>query len=389
MWFSHTLLIDSFQVAQTGGPLEPVLTRYRIAFIAGAVLTGLLALTAFLTVGRSLQQARRRRRRAAVRDDLRSGLLERLYGGESPDWGRWVETLGGRERDVLEALLEEYLRELDGSDAAKLAGLGRALGIDERARRHLESGDMYERLGGLTWLALLADPPDLAVLKRQCLGNQRERAAAARVLYASDHPELASIGVSLMLADRTDGFSVFGIDTLYRVAEADPKPFFDRAAGSATDWDPALQAQALLITRQVSTVTGGAELDWLLELLSSPAERTRVEATRALGGYGWKRSLRDRIDLDALRADPSPLVRASTYRMLGEWGDEDAVRTLEAAAGAEPEERARVTAAESLLPFRDRYDLTVPEPLRAAWAWADANAAFDEQARDITSQGPA
>lgn len=386
MPLSHPLLIGSFQVAQLGGPLEPILTRYRIAFVAGAVLASLLALTAMLTVGRSLYQAWRRRRREAVRGDLRSGLLERLYGGDSPDWGSWVETLSGLERDVLEALLEEYLRELDGSDAAKLAGLGRALGINERARRHLESSDMYERLGALTWLALLADPPDLSLLKRRCLGNQRERAAAARVLYASDHPELASTGVSLMLADRTEGFSVFGMDTLYRVAEADPTPFFDRAAGAATGWDPALQAQALLITRQVSTVTTGAELDWLPELLSSPAERTRMEATRAIGGYGWKRSLRDRIDLDALCADPSPLVRASTYRMLGEWGDEDAVRTLEAAAGAEPEERPRVTAAESLLPFRDRYELTVPETLRAAWAWAKANAAFDEQARDITSQ---
>ncbi|MFB6361334.1 MAG: HEAT repeat domain-containing protein [Halobacteriales archaeon] len=385
----HPLFLQSLKVAQIGGSLAPVGTQKSLAFMVGAVLAGLLGVTVSLTVGRSLQRARRRRRRDAVRGDLRSGLLERLYASDAPDWERWVEPLGGLERDVLESLLEEYLRELDGSDAAELAALGGALGIDERARRTLATGGMYERLEALTWLALLRDPPDLKVLQRQCTGNQRERAAAARVLHASDHPELASTGVALMLADRTEGFSVFGIDTLYRVAEADPTPFLDRAADAATGWDYALQAQALLITRQVSTVTGGAELDWVLELLSSPAERTRVEATKALGGYGWKRSLRDRIELDELYGDPSPLVRASTYGMLGDWGDEIAVRSLERAARAEPDQRARVRAAESLLPFRDRYELTVPESMEPAWAWAEAHAAFDEQASDITTGEPA
>lgn len=375
------------QVAPFGAPIAGAGAGFPLAFVAAAVLAAMLGLLALVTVGRSLLRDRHERRRTAVRGDLRAGLLERVYARENPDWQGWVGGLSGLEREVLERLLEEYLRELDGSDAATLAALGRALGLDDRARRDLETGDMYDRLAALTWLALLRDPPDSSVLERQCTGTARERAAAARVLYASDHPDTATTGVQLLLGEQTGSFSVFGIDTLYQVLEADPTPLFDRAASAATDWDPALQAQVLLVTREVSTVTGGADLTWMLDLLSSPAERTRVEAARALGGYGWKQTLRDRLDLEAVRTDPSPLVRASGYRMLGEWGDEAAVRTLESAAAAESDERARVVAAESLLPYRDRYDLTVPDGLRAAWAWAEAHATFDDRARDIQSSG--
>ncbi len=347
------------------------------------VIVSLLLSVLLLTVGYSLFRAHKRRRREALRGDLRGGLLDRLYGPDDPAWEAWVDTLSARERSVLEELLEEYLRELDGADVRRLAGLGVALGIGDRARRRLESGDPYARLDALTWLALLRDAPDVATLQAHCTATPRERAAATRTLYVSERENVASVGVDLLLGDSPGAFSVFGIDTLYRVAETDPGPLFARAAADYDDWDPVLQAQVLLVCRELNTVVGDADLSWVLDLTASPAERTRIEAIRTLGGFGWRQPLRERVDLDALTSDPSPAVRASAYRTLGEWGDEAATDALLEAAAEEPDERARVVAARALVGRDD--DAAVPASLSAAWSWAAENAAFDRLARDVSS----
>lgn len=352
--------------------------------VAALVLGALLVSVASLTVGRSVYRAWRQRRRDAVREPLRDGLLERLYGPGDPQWQQWVDSLSRRERSVLESLLDEYLRELDGKDASTLAGLGAALGIDERAHRLVREGDRYERLRALTWLALLRDPPDISVLRQHCTGTPRERAAATRVLYQAGHPDIASLGVALLLYESTEPFSVFGIDTLYRVAEADPTDLFAHADATAGTWDPALRQQVLLVCRYLNTVVGAAELTWVVEALTAPEERTRVEAARALGGFGWRQSLREDVDTTALCTDPSPKVRASAYRMLGEWGDAAAVETLVVQAATEPEPHARVAAAEALVDHRDSHAFSVPESLADAWAWVVAHDTFDQLAADVS-----
>jgi hypothetical protein len=365
------------------------LTPLRIDFpdwfapATAVVIASLLLSVLLLTLGYSLRRARKRRRREALRGDLRGDLLDRLYGPDDPAWAAWVDTLSTRERSVLEELLEEYLRELDGADARRLTGLGSALGIDDRARRRLESGDSYARLDALTWLALLRDAPDVATLQAHCTATPRERAAATRALYVSERENVASVGVDLLLGDSPGAFSVFGIDTLYRVAKNDPGPLFARAAADYRGWDPALQAQVLLVCRELNTVVGDADLSWVLALTASPAERTRVEAVHTLGGFGWRQSLRERVDVDALTSDPSPVVRASAYRTLGEWDDEAATDALLEAAAAEPDERARVVAARALVARED--DVAIPASLSAAWSWAAENAAFDRLARDVSS----
>jgi hypothetical protein len=249
--------------------------------VTAAIIATLLVTVLLLTVGHSLVRARTRRRRDAVRGDLRSGLLDRLYGPDDQAWATWVDSLSARERSVLEELLDQYLRELDGADAGRLIGLGTALGIDDRARRRLETGGLHARLDALAWLALLRDAPDVATLEAHCTGTPRERAAATRALYESKCENIASVGVDLLLGDSPGAFSVFGIDTLYRVAETDPAPLFARAAADYRDWEPALQEQVLLVSRRLNTVVGGADLSWVLELTVSPEERTRIEAIRA------------------------------------------------------------------------------------------------------------
>ena len=109
------------------------------------------------------------------------------------------------------------------------------------------------------------------------------------------------------------------------------------------------------------------------------------------------------------RVFPSPSVRASAYRALGVWGDADATDAIEGAATAEPDARAQVAAAETLVANRgpdaprspavapvetrvaatDAGDLAADEtgdvpPFEVAWAWATEHARFDRLARDIS-----
>lgn len=381
------------------------------------ILGSLLAAAALITLGYSLVAARRRRRQDAMRAALRSELLARLYGRDEPAWDAWVTSLSAPERDELESLLDVYLRELDGGDAETLAGLGRALGIHERSRREIANGDYWTRSHALVWLALLRDAPDRDLLRAHCTETARERAAAARVLYAARTDDCATTGVDLLLRDEPEPFSVFGVDTLYRVAECDPVPFFERAAADFAAWEPALQRQVLRVVRHLTTVVGGADLSWVVGALSSRDPSVRAAAWRALGAYGWNRRLRDAIDLDAIPDEPAPAVRTDAYRALGMWGDAPALAALEAAGTVDPDPRAQVAAAETLVAQHGPEAAPAPkapprpgdretaDPIPAgdnpaavdsetpafdtasfdiAWAWAAEHARFDRLARDIS-----
>ncbi|MFB6227789.1 MAG: HEAT repeat domain-containing protein [Halobacteriales archaeon] len=223
----------------------------------------------------------------------------------------------------------------------------------------------------------------MSTFENHCTGTPRERAAATRVLYVTEFENIASVGVDLLLGNSPSPFSVFGIDTLYRVAETDPEPLFARAAADYRGWDPALQAQVLLVARRLNTVVGDADLSWVVDLADSPAERTRIEAIRTLGGFGWRQPLRDQVDVDALTSDPSPAVRTSVYRTLGEWGDQDATDALLKTVADETDKRARFTAAQELVGHCD--DDVIPESLSDAWSWASEHARFDRLARDVST----
>lgn len=353
--------------------------------IAAGVLAVLLTIEILLTLGYSVVKSNRQKRQTPIRESLRDELLTRLYRPAAPEWEQWVESLSEEQRAVLEALLDEYLRELDGADATQLAALGEALGITQRAHRHLKHGSYTDRLQALTWLALLQDAPAIEVLKEHCTGTPKERAAAVRVLHESGHPEIGRIGIDLLLSDNPNPFSIFGVDTLYRAAEKDPSHLFERAAADFVDWEPQLQQQVLLSCRYLRTLVGDAELSWLVEALNSPAERTRAEALKTLGGFGWHPTLLEGIDLQSLVNDSSPLVRTSAYQMFGEWGDETAIDLLRFAGMADPNARARVAAARALIAYDGEYDFSIPDQL-AAWSWAAEQASYDAVVRDISAE---
>lgn len=389
--------------AVIGVPLDRVLA------VGVVALGSLLVAAATVTLGYSVRAARRRRRREPMRATLRGELLDRLYCRDGPDWAGWVAGLSGAERDELESLLDVYLRELEGRDAAALADLAAALGIDERSRREIADGGYWDRIHALVWLALLRDPPDRDLLEARCTDTPRERAAAARVLYAARTDDCATAGVDLLLRDEPASFSVFGVDTLYRVAERDPTPFFERAAAEFEGWEPALQRQVLLVVRHLTSVVGDADLSWVVGALSNPDPRVRAAAWRALGAYGWSPRLRAAVDLDTVPGEPDPAVRASAYRALGVWGDADATASIRAAGARDPDARAQVAAAETLVSVRGASALgseTPPSPADGdgdiadedgdvaatdgvpdfgiAWRWATEHARFDRLARDIS-----
>ncbi len=358
-----------------------------VALLVGAVIIGsALIAVASLTIGVSLWEAWRRRRQEALRTELAGELLERLFGRDDPEWEQWVGSLSARQRRELEPVLDSYLRSLDGSDRIKLAGIGPALGINNRSRRHLQAGSYWHRLHALTWLTLLRDPPDRDLLRTHSTHTPSERATAARILYASETPDCSTTGTDLLLADNPSAFSVFGVDTLYRVSEGNPSPLFERAAADYDEWSPALEQQVLLVTRHLNTVVGSADLSWIVQSLSSPTERVRVAAYRALDAYGWNSDIRTQVNVRAISEDPSPAVRASAYRMLGAWGDRAAISELRLAAAVESDPRARVVAVEALYPH-DHHTLADVQPeLAAAWTWAAEHARFDALARDISSR---
>ncbi len=358
-----------------------------VALLTGAVIIGsALIAVATLTVGVSLWEAWRRRRQKAIRAELTSELLEALFGRDDPEWEQWVGSLSARQRRELEPVLDSYLRSLDGSDRTKLAKVGPVLGINDRSRRHLHGGSYWRRLHALTWLTLLRDPPDRDLLRTYCTHTPRERATAARILYASETSDCSTTGTDLLLADNPSAFSVFGVDTLYRVSEGNPSPLFERAATDYDEWSPALTQQVLLVTRHLNTVVGSADLSWITKSLSSKTERVRVAAYRALDAYGWNSDIRTHVDVQAISEEPSPAVRASAYRMLGAWGDGAAISELRLAAAVESDPRARVVAVKALYPHDHHTLADVPPELADAWAWAAEHARLDAIARDISSR---
>ncbi|MFB6150408.1 MAG: HEAT repeat domain-containing protein [Haloarculaceae archaeon] len=351
-----------------------------VVVVALALVVGLALATAFyLTVGWSVYRSVADDRRERVRDDLEDALLDRLFDPDA-DWDEWVAGLSGLERDVVESLLDEYLRELDGADADRLRGLGEALGIPDRARRRLEGGDEFDRLHALTWLTLLrrSEPFRAAAFEPE---TARERATAARLLYECDALDGAGEGVSILLDDVDEALPVFGQDTLYRIAREEPGPLLAAADDDHSEWPTEVLTQVLAVCRYLDTSVESADLSWLTAALEADNEAVRANAARALGSFGWRAATRDGVFLDRATADPSPRVRAAVYEMLGAWGDDAAVALLADALATEEDPRALTRGTDALVERRDRVGDRGTDRLRTAWGWSREHARFDALAR--------
>lgn len=206
---------------------------------------------AVLTLGLSVVRAVRGSRRAQVRGELQDEMVDRLFNPET-EWSDWVEGLSDVEREVAENLLKEYVRELDGETVETLRRLGEELGIPDRSTERLNSQREYQRLYALTWLALLGRPDRLRTATFQP-ETDCERAAVARMRHESDDLEETAEGLEPPLDGTTTQLSVFGQDTLYQIALAEPTALFELTGDSYRGWSTPLLVQVLVVCRHVGS----------------------------------------------------------------------------------------------------------------------------------------
>jgi len=354
-------------------PLVVVLVL--VALVLGLGLAVLFWLTVGLSVYRSVQQTRRQR----VRDDLQDQFLEVLFD-PGADWTGWVEGLSSLERDVAETLLDEYIRELEGDNVERLQNLGDKLGIPDRSRRRLGARREYDRLYALTWLALLAQPDELRVAGFSPR-TPRERASVARLRHESGDLDDPREGIALLVEGATSQFSVFGQDTLYRIAIDDPGALFAVAAGNYQTWSEPLLVQVLVVCQHLGTSVTTEDLSWLTATLEHESDAVREAAVLALGNVGWRSDVRRDPLLDRLVDDSSPQVRTAVYQLLARWGDQQALEMLTEALRTEDDAWARLAGTNALVRQRDQLPDDSPAELETAWAWSSEQLAFDRIAR--------
>lgn len=350
-----------------------------------AVVVGSLLFTSFLlTIGLSLYRFIKQKRQDRIQPKLRTELLDRLFT-DAPQWDEWVEELTAVERNVAESLLDEHLRELDGSDADTLQELGNALGIPARAARQLETGDEYTRLRALTWLTLLKQP-------QPCIDSSfepktpRERASVVTLLEETDQLPDAATGISTLLDGIDEPFSVFGQDTLYRIARLEPEPLLQTASEAYNEWPEPLLGQVLDVCIHLETSVRDGELAWLIAVLETGSGATRAGAARALASFGWQAALREQAFLERAINDPSPQVRTAVYEMLASWGDEAALNALYIALIGEDNPRTLTAGTTALVEYRDRLDANPEVWLGDAWVWSLEHEAYDRRARQTHHQ---
>ncbi|WP_134671571.1 HEAT repeat domain-containing protein [Halorussus marinus] len=314
--------------------------------LIGAVVTSLLAVVGLITIGRSVLTARRDRRTAQARGQIRRAFLERMEATD-PAWDDWVTELNETERRVAQDLLREYLERVRGRDRQSLQRLGYALGLDRRARRKLREGDRFERRWALNWIARLDVDVPTASLERTCEEHPDASAPVARVLYEQDRPEAARIGTELLLRGSRP-LSVLGVDSLYQLNKLSPAPLFERATSSYDEWSESRLIQVLRVIGEAGPANPDTSLGWIGFLFVSSSPAVRAAAAESLVGYGWHEDVRAAVDVERIRTDESPRVRGAIYRMLGTWQDEASTAALLAAIGTETDPRSAIDAISAL-----------------------------------------
>ncbi|WP_267162623.1 HEAT repeat domain-containing protein [Halovenus salina] len=351
-----------------------------VILVTLALLIGLaLAVMFWLTIGLSVYRSVQTTRREEAREKLESEFVETLFDPDS-GWELYTQGLTGVERRVTEELLDEYVRELDGQSAAPLKELGETLEIPARSRKQLSARNEYDRLYALTWLSLL-ERPDALADTGFTPRTPRERAAVTRLRYESGDLEDAAEGITLLLDGVSTQFSVFGQDTLYRIASEDPEALFVIAAENYQNWSEPLLVQVLVVCQHLGKNVRSEDLSWLTATLEHESEAVREVAVQALENLGWRSDIRDVALLERLMNDTSPRVRGAVYETLAQWGDEQALDTVTRALQTEDHPRARLDGTNALAGRGRELPEPDSEALGRAWVWSTEHAAYDERAR--------
>ena len=317
----------------------------------GVTVLALLITTSILTLAKSVRSHRADVERERLEDELRPALRARTSDPE-PGWQEWVSGLSEMERRVLTDLVVEDVKRLEGSQKERLLALGSALELEAHARAEIESRNHYRRLHGLKVLASIDADVDAAWLEAHVSDRRSEREAAVHVIASGGTGEDQhvtdagrEIGLSLLLRD--EPLSVYGVDGLHALIEADPAPLLHVLADE-TLGNSDLLSQVLLAIQFAGLPTGDPPLSGVLGCLEHEEPRIRERTYHVLADYGWHPTVREQVTIDAVLSDPAVEVRSAAYRTFDEWGDDRARRMLSRAVTAESDDRARVIIARGL-----------------------------------------
>ncbi|MBX0285921.1 HEAT repeat domain-containing protein [Haloarcula salinisoli] len=333
---------------------EPLIFALVLGILLGLFLLAIEVVTLVYVWIRSRNDRHRERHRPAVRD----GLFERL-AADDPDWTGWIASLDETERELLRDEVDSFLRKLDGTERRHLRDAGRALGIPSEAMAAVRDGTRHERLLGLKWLTVLDQPVETTFVRAHCQRDPTVRAAAARLLYETDHADAPRVGTELLLSRPDRPMTSFGVDTLYRLHEGDPTALFEYAADHVDEWSTTVTLQVLLVLREFAMLPADAPTAWLLALFDHESPDVRAATARAFVHYGWREDIREQVPRAELIADAAPTVRRAVCEMLGSWSDEAGIWELKSMAVSDPSSRVRVAAMRELT---DRQALGPTDP---------------------------
>jgi hypothetical protein len=340
----------------------------------GAIVTILGGITLGLTV----RYRRRDRRFEAFKSSMSSELFARL-NEDDPDWRELADGMSRPERTATLAVAKRLLRQLEGREQRELRAFVAALGLDERKlRQGIESSKLYTVLRTLSWLALLDRPSVVDAALRTCTWTSDVRIALARVLHENDDPRRTRTGVELLLWNGTEPLSVFGLDTLYRIANADPSYLLSTAESDARAWTDTLLVQVLRTVRHCQATIKPSSIEWVTACLDHASAEVRREALLVLTQFGWSSRLRSAVDIESYFADDSPAVRRAAYRLVGAWDEDGAADALVAAVRNESDDRSRLVGARELrrLGWQLEADASHSPRFRRVWTWVSVQEQF-------------
>lgn len=178
------------------------------------------------------------------------------------------------------------LRKVRGAERTKLQRLVRELGVDDRQlRADVESGDPPAQRRALAWLALLDHrlPPE--VFLEHAVRPRSVRTAAARALYEGGDPAALRAATRLLVRDGTEPLSLFGVDTLYRLATDRPDDLLDLARDDADEWDVGFLIQVLSVVRLCVSAVPPSAVTWVAKYATHDSTEVRAAAILALSEY--------------------------------------------------------------------------------------------------------
>jgi hypothetical protein len=361
-------------------------TTVLVGIIASGLFVVFIVLSV-LAIGISAWKRRGDTIRARSRETVRQELFEHQERA-NPEWDQWIDSLSATERESLIAVLDRYLRVLEGEQRETFLDVATALGLGERSDAALEHSAVVPRLRALATLAMLEYPISVDRLFETCSDTQRTREAAARLLYErrDEYENAAAVGSKLIIWDGNEPMTIYGLETLAELNTGTETPLLHQAADAVSAWKQSVVIQVCFVLEHTEQIDPDAPIEWVFPLLEHESPTVRTAAVRAFKQQGWRETVRTRLDLRSLITDNAPNVRQATYEVLTYWGDEQAREYLEWATVTEADERCQLVAVRGLLSLETpREGFSDQIGLRKAWNWVEAELAVSDRQRIRTS----